>query len=532
MGAMRRRRTRTATLAVLAAGAVTAGLLTVPAVAGPVSSTDTGSAGSRSVPADLDARVAAATAQLDSLAADLMKRSGIPGMSLAVVYKGRMIKAAGYGVRDVDTGAPVTPDTVFQLASLSKSVAASVAAAAIGKGYVRWDDPVVKHLPWFRLSDPMVTKKVTIGDLYAMRSGLPGQAGDVLETVGFDRRQVLERIGTLPLDPFRITYNYTNFGITAGGEAVAAASGQSWEDLSEDLIYRPLGMDHTSSRYADFVKQPNRSALHVPVNGQWVSRYERHPDAQSPAGGVSSTALDMANWMIMELANGWYGGKQVVPSLALAKAHAPQIRSSAPGDAAALPRFYGYGTNYQVVSSGRVHLGHSGAFSAGAGTTYLLIPELDLGIVALSNGFAGLPEAVTQSFADLVEHGEITTDWLALVGGMFAGTYAPDPYVPPGDASAPRPDRAYVGTYANEYWGEVPVRSGRDGLYMVLGPDRVRVPLTPFDGDTFKGTLDHGDWPSTFLVTFTSDPGAGGSRITGMDVQLGPSQDGALTRLR
>lgn len=503
-------------LALAAAAALAVGLLVAPASAG----TRTG------VPDDLDARVASAVAQVDSLAADLMARSGIPGMSVAVVYKGELVKAAGYGVRDVDTGAPVTPDTVFQLASLSKSVAASVAAAAVGKGYVQWNDRVVDHLPWFRLSDPAVTEALTVGDLYAMRSGLPGQAGDVLESVGYDRREILQRIGTLPLDPFRITYHYTNFGITAGGEAVAAASGRSWEDLSEELIYRPLGMTQTSSRYADFVKRPNRAALHVPEGGRWVSRYERHPDAQSPAGGVSSTALDMANWMVMELAGGWFDGAQVAPSLALAKAHAPQVRSSAPGDPAALPRFYGYGTNYQVAPSGRVHLGHSGAFSAGAGTTYLLIPELDLGIVALTNGFAGLPEALTQSFADLVEHGEVTADWLAIVGGIFAGTYAPDTSRPPADAAAPRPDRAYVGTYANDYWGDVEVRSGARGLYLVLGPDRVRVPLTAWDGDTFKATLAHGDIPTTFLVTFS-----GGPQATGLALELGDSQDGTLSRV-
>lgn len=507
-----------------AAGALLGPVLAAPASAGTAPAAAPEPRGG--VPSDLDARVAAAVSQVDALAAELMARSGIPGMSVAVVYQGRLVKAAGYGVRDVDTGAPVTADTVFQLASVSKSVAASVAAAAIGRGFVRWDDPVVRHLPWFRLSDPEITRRVTVGDMFAMRSGLPGQAGDVLESVGFQRRDILERIAVLPLDPFRITYHYTNFGITAGAEAVAAASGRSWEDLSEQLIYRPLGMNATSSRYADFLTRPNRSSLHVPVDGRWVSRYQRQPDEQSPAGGVSSTALDMATWMMMELSGGWHAGTQVVPSLALAKAHAAQIRTSPPGSPAALPRFYGYGTNYLVDPSGRVQLGHSGAFSAGAGTTYLLIPELDLGIIALTNGFAGLPEAMTRSFADLVEHGEITEDWLTLAGRAFAGTYAPDTTVRPADPTPPRPDRAYLGTFANEFWGDVEVRSGSRGLYLLLGPDRVRVPLSAWDGDTFRAVLAHGDWPTTFLVTFAGSP-----RADRLSLQLGPSQDGLLTRV-
>ena len=121
---------------------------------------------------------------------------------------------------------------MFQLASLSKPLGATVVAHQVGENAIGWDTPIVSKLPWFALSDPAVTQMVSVGDMFSHRSGLPDHAGDMLEDLGYDRRYVLERLRQLPLDPFRISYAYTNFGLTAGAEAVAVGAGKSWEDLS------------------------------------------------------------------------------------------------------------------------------------------------------------------------------------------------------------------------------------------------------------------------------------------------------------
>ncbi len=193
-----------------------------------------------------------AVAKLDGLAADLMNTSGIPGMAVAVVHGGKTVYAKGFGVKDVKAGTTdnankVDADTVFQLASLSKPLGATVIAHQVGQNAISWDTPVVSKLPWFALSDPVVTRMVTIGDMYAHRSGLPDHAGDELEDLGYDRRYVLDHLRALPLAPFRISYAYTNFGVTAAADAVAAAAGKPWEDLAADVLYRPLGMASTSS---------------------------------------------------------------------------------------------------------------------------------------------------------------------------------------------------------------------------------------------------------------------------------------------
>ncbi|HYQ36163.1 MAG TPA: serine hydrolase domain-containing protein, partial [Mycobacterium sp.] len=201
-------------------------------------------------------RVDDAIARVDGLVGDLMKSTGIPGMAVAIVHGGKTLYAKGFGVRDATKGGgqdnKVDADTVFQLASVSKSVGATVAAHEVSDNVVTWDTPVASKLPWFALNDPYVTSHLTIADLYSHRSGLPDHAGDKLEDLGYDRRQVLERLKHLPLAPFRSSYAYTNFGVTAAAEAVAVAAGKSWEDLSDEVLYRPLGMASTSSRFAAF----------------------------------------------------------------------------------------------------------------------------------------------------------------------------------------------------------------------------------------------------------------------------------------
>ncbi len=185
-----------------------------------------------------------AVAKLDGIAGDLMKKSGIPGMAVAVVHGGKTVYAKGFGVKDVKTGRQGG-----RRHRLPAGVGVQIAGCD-GRG-ARGRDPrgqlgharSSSKLPWFALSDPVVTPMVTVGDMFAHRSGLPDHAGDMLEDLGYDRRHVLEQLRQLPLDPFRISYAYTNFGLTAGAEAVAVNAGKSWEDLADEALVPPARHD-------------------------------------------------------------------------------------------------------------------------------------------------------------------------------------------------------------------------------------------------------------------------------------------------
>lgn len=439
-------------------------------------------------------RIDDAVAELDGLAEELLASSGVPGMAVAVVHGGKVVYSKGFGVRNIVTEEKVDADTVFQLASVSKPIGATVVARRIAAGGVEWDTPVHRLLPSFALADPYVTEHVTIGDLYAHRSGLPDHAGDLLEDLGYDRQQVLDRLRLLPLGAFRNSYEYTNFGLTAAAIAVASAAGTDWETLSEQTIYDPLGMDSTSSRHADFIARANRAEGHVFVDGKYaVANPPRQPDAQSPAGGVSSSVADLGKWMAMVLANGSAGGSQLVPAEDLLPAISPQALSAPPKTPDARAGFYGFGFNVSDSAAGRVVLGHSGAFGLGAGTAFTLIPSADVGIVTLTNAAPiGVPETLNAEFADLVQFGKIRHDWRNLYRTAFQPLSAPSGALvgkqPPADPVPAQPLPSYAGTYDNAYYGPATVSTTGNSLTLTLGPKNMTFPLKHWNGNTFVFT--------------------------------------------
>ena len=464
-----------------------------------------------------ESQITAAIDKVDGIAQDVLSRSGVPGMAVAVVHGGKVVFAKGYGVREVGKPDLVDKNTVFQLASLSKSIGSTVVAHAVSEGIVKWTDPVVKYLPSFQLSDPAVTPMVTIGDLYSHRSGIPTTAGDDLEGIGFTREQIIDRLRLFPLNPFRVSYGYTNFGMTTGGEAVATAAGMPWEELSAKELYEPLGMTSTSSTYADFLSRADRATLHFSDSGTFKPLYIRDADPESPAGGVSSTVADLAKWMNMNLASGEVDGKQLIDPKVLQAAHTPQITSIPAKDADARSRFYGYGFNIETTSTGQVKWGHSGAFFVGAATAFAMIPGADVGIVVLTNASpVGAAEAVTTSFSDLVRTGTVERDWLGYYGPMFQTLFVnPSPVAEPAPTSPapPRDTADYVGTYTNDYAGDVVVTASGDTLTVQVGPKGLNAPLTHYDGDVFSWLAPGGNGDPVSAVTFGGAAGAAAQTI-------------------
>ncbi|MGV6826061.1 MAG: serine hydrolase [bacterium] len=420
-----------------------------------------------------------------------MARTGVPGIAVAVVRRDEVLMSQGFGVREVGHPERITPDTVFQLASVSKPVGATVISAAVSQGLVDWEDRVVDYLPDFKLADDWVTAHVTIADLYSHRSGLPDHAGDDLEDLGFDRETTMQRLERLPLGPFRAQYAYTNFGLTSGGEAVAAAAGTNWESLSEDLLYGPAGMTSTSSRYSDYLAAPNRATAHQKIDGVWVPGPPRDPDPQSPAGGVSSSINDLARWMQLHLGDGKLDGEELIKPAAIQHMRQPHKLNRGPGVASHRASFYGYGLGVSVDGLGYVRFSHSGAFLLGASTIIMIVPGADIAIAVLTNGAPhGIPDAIANAFIDMVETGRVQRDWLtgfeAIYGAFYVNHSVLADQDPPVNPVSAAPLQDYAGTYQNDYFGPLTISVMAGRLEMSLGPGPMRFPLTHWDGDVFS----------------------------------------------
>jgi CubicO group peptidase (beta-lactamase class C family) len=455
--------------------------------------------------------VKAAVQSVAELAQKQIDEKAVPGLAVAVVFEDEVVYANGFGIRDTSTGDPVDSDTAFQLASVSKPIGSTIVAALVGDGRITWDSKISDLDPAFEMYDPWVTGEITIRDFFCHRSGLPEHSGDLLEDLGFTREEILHRLRyQRPDTSFRSGYAYTNFGLTEGGVAAAKAYGLEWEDAAEQELYQPLGMTSTSSRHEDFVARQNKALGHVLVDGAWVQKYQRDPDTESPAGGVSSSVNDLAKWLRLQLANGKFDGRQIVAEEPLTETHLPQIMSN-PSTLSGIPQFYGLGWNVNYTDDGRLRLSHSGAFDLGAGTTVNLSPGDQLGVVVLTNGApVGVAEGVAAVFMDMALYGKSTHDWLKLYRDAFEQMMAAgidtDYAKPPASPLPAAENTVYVGTYENAYFGEIAIVEKDGGLAIVQGPKDMTFAMKHYDRDSFSYITEGESAVGTAGITFMLGP--------------------------
>jgi CubicO group peptidase (beta-lactamase class C family) len=445
-------------------------------------------------------QLAAALANLDPYIQASMASTKVPGLAVAVVYQDQVVFLKGYGVRKLGEPAKIDPDTIFELASFSKPISTTVVAEVVGSGEVSWDTPIKQLDPSFELSNESITAQVTVRDLLSHRSTLPTDAGDTLEALGFARPEILHKMRLIPLQGvFRQTYQYTNFGITEGALAAIRPLNMQWEDAAEELLYRRLGMTRTSSRYSDYQDRPNRAALHyLDADGNFRNWFVRAADAESPAGGVNSTARDLAQWLRLQLAGGVYNGQQIVDRTALEETHRPQVCQavdfSPSGPTCPNKLYYGLGWDVASRPSGERVISHSGAFLSGAATTVYMIPSLDIGIVVLTNGApVGLPEAVALNFLDIFEYGAPRHDYVpyiapnfdALRDGALNSSKDYGALKPPGNPSPGPEVSRLVGTYRNPYYGKLEVEERQGKLILRLPLLGTYYELSHWDGNTW-----------------------------------------------
>src|SRR5262249_29752124 len=179
--------------------------------------------------------------RIDRLVTEALEAWDAPGAAVVIVSPDRVIHLKGYGVREVN-GKPVTPDTIFPLASCSKAFTATLMAALADDHKLAWDDPVRKHLPQFHLSDRSAYALVTLRDLLCHRTGV--RSHDVwCNRTRWSQSEWIGRVGRLPLSrPFRTEMQYQTIMYVAAGHAAASAGGKPWDELLRERLLKPLGM--------------------------------------------------------------------------------------------------------------------------------------------------------------------------------------------------------------------------------------------------------------------------------------------------
>lgn len=328
---------------------------------------------------------------LDAYFAKAAKDWDVPGLAVAIVHRGRLVFAKGYGVRDVRSREPVDTQTIFAIASTTKAITAAALGMLVDEGKVRWDDPVTKHLPAFQMYDPWVTREVTVRDLLTHRAGLPN--ADYLWTHGDNSRdEVIRRIRFIrPTYSFRGGYVYHNVMNTVAGAVIEAASGLTWDEFLRQRIFQPLGMTRSVTTLAEAVTKPNRAEPHGRQSDTLRVSGNSLADGIGPAGSVWSSVADMSKWVAFLLDSGKVNGRPLLTTQTWSELFRPATilppwnSNSAPQLRLSKPHFRSYALGWFQQD----YLGRQVDFHTGSLTGMIaingLIREEGIGVYILSN---------------------------------------------------------------------------------------------------------------------------------------------------
>ncbi|HEX4935341.1 MAG TPA: serine hydrolase, partial [Gemmatimonadaceae bacterium] len=329
-------------------------------------------------------------AELDSI----RRAWNIPGMAVAVVARGEVIHLKGYGWRDVDAKLPVTPETKFAIASISKSFTVSTLAVLAKQGKLQWDGLVRDYVPEFRAYDPVVTERATVRDLVTMRTGIARH--DLMWGIGtFSREELVHRLRYLqPNRDFRTAWQYQNLMYTTAGYLAGRVAGSSWEALVQREILDPLRMTSSGTSEAAFVASPNmarRYALHEDGQVRLVPPM-RSTDPIAPTGGIHASLDDMTRYLTMHMQGGRFEGREILAPADSRAMQTPQMAMQRPmtmeagefrelGDEA-------YGMGFLVTHYRGHKLVHHPGNWDGYSLELSFLPDDSVGVVVLTNMYS------------------------------------------------------------------------------------------------------------------------------------------------
>ena len=418
----------------------------------------------------------------------------VPGAAVVIVRDGETIYLEGHGRKHTGRPDPVTPDTLFPLASCAKGFTSTLLAMLADEGKLAWDDPVRKHLPSFRLADPRADREVTLRDLLCHRTGVG--AHDLLwYRAPWGTDEMIRRVGKVPPShPFRSAFEYQSIMYIAAGEAAARAGGAPWDELMRRRIFGPLGMKSFACRAAD-APEALRASGHRGTPGGGVEAVRWYEAAEpNAAGSVYGSARDLAAWLTFQLGDGTFRGRRLVSQENLAETHAPQMAIPLKGLARRMnpeTRRLSYAMGWVAQDyRGRDQLSHGGTID-GFRAHITLLPGEKIGIGILNNlQGTRMNQALSNA---LVDHllGLEPRDWNAHFGAIAEeerraalrrAEVRAAQRVP---GTAPRlPPGAYAGEYRDPAYGTATVRAGDGGL--IWEWSSFRCPLRHYHFDTFE----------------------------------------------
>lgn len=432
-----------------------------------------------------------------------MKELDIPGAAVVVVRGDQVILLESLGVRNIDTKQPVTPDTIFYIASCTKSFMAMAVLTLVEEGKIELDAPVKKYLPQFQVADPELTEKLTIRDLLSHAKGL--DSGDITFGEAYSGLMTEQRYWRMMKNAkAKGSFQYTNLHYTILGRVVEKVTGQKWQDFVEQRLCKPAGMNRTTAYASRMFGDPNVAIPTIYWDKKLIAAPQRKTDrTMHAAGGMGSTANDLARWMILNLNGGEIDGKRILSENLIREMQT--VQSSKAPSKTPVPELFddGYGLGWETGAYHEKRFIRHGGGYVGAAALVLMFPEDKIGVAIVANtdggGGAFTPLAMIDVVCPLLgfEPVDLMPEirkrherFLKQRAEQVATTTRP---VAKDGLSLPIAQ--YAGTYQNDDLGTLTIKPQNGRLVLDLGDLHPQIFTTDVDQFTVAfscGTIDGG----------------------------------------
>ena len=448
-------------------------------------------------------------AGVTALANRAMSEFNVPGMAIGIVKDEQILLEKGFGVREIGKPEKVNSETLFKIASNSKAFTTAALAVLVDDELISWDGLVIDYIPEFRMKDPWVTANFTVKDLLTHRSGLAPFVGDMLlwpEPNAFTVKDIIYALRFFePVSSFRSKYAYDNQLYIVAGEIIPRVTGQSWGEFVEKRVMRPAGMKHCFADTIPKRKMRNHATPHGVIEGHLRvierGRIPAQPPISAAAGGVICSLEDMLTWVRTQLNRGTApNGDEVFSAAQSREMWKPQMLLNVRERDYKLNKthFKAYGLGWRLADvHGYKEVSHTGTL-AGMKSYVVMIPELELGVVLLTNGSSSAARSsvmstIVRSFMPVEQ-----VDWIQMILDEAAAEQQknPVPVVEKASAkSALDPGSAtelslFSGRYRDPWFGDI-----------IIGLEDGRLHFSADKSPKFKGVMSHHDG-NRFVVTW------------------------------
>lgn len=342
---------------------------------------------------------------LDRKIEQVLKDWNVPGCGIGIVYKDKLVYAKGFGYRDVEEKLPVTPNTLFHIASNTKLFTAVAIGLLVEEGKLEWDQPIRNRVPQLEFYNNELNNNVTIRDMLSHRTGISRHDATWIRT-DFRRHELFERIKYLePTIPLRQGYIYNNLMYVAAGQIIEILSGQTWEEYVQSMIFDPLGMSHSVFDVPEMIKQPDFMRAYTEKRDTDIllrSPLYDHMQGLGSAGSMVSSINDMSNWVIAHIYRGKFRGEQVIPATVIRETMRPITPTSGVPESNFENINIVYGMGRSTSSYKGHYLAQHGGSVGGIYSNVSIMPADSIGVIVFTNRVSQLPALIAYSIYDLL----------------------------------------------------------------------------------------------------------------------------------